>query len=56
MSLTYDPTFDLERYRARLLDLFLKQVRKPHGGCRLLIVSSCPPRPDGRVPANPLPP
>lgn len=25
MSLTHDPTFDLERYRARLLDLFLKQ-------------------------------
>lgn len=25
VSLTHDPTFDLERYRARLLDLFLKQ-------------------------------
>ncbi|XP_021058275.1 protein amnionless isoform X1 [Mus pahari] len=25
VSLTHDPTFDLEQYRARLLDLFLKQ-------------------------------
>lgn len=33
VSLTHDPTFDLERYRARLLDLFLKQVRKPCAGC-----------------------
>lgn len=36
MSLTHDPTFDLERYRTRLLDLFLKQVRRPQGGCQLL--------------------
>lgn len=59
MSLTHDPTFDLERYRARLLDLFLKQVRKPHAGCRLLAAEPrlcCPPWSDGRVRVNPLPP
>lgn len=59
MSLTHDPTFDLERYRARLLDLFLKQVRKPHAGCRLLLTEPrlyCPPWSDGRFWTNSLPP
>jgi protein amnionless len=59
VSLTHDPTFDLERYRARLLDLFLKQVRKPHAGGRLLAAEPRLYRPawsDDRVRTNPLPP
>lgn len=46
MSLTHDPTFNLELYRTRLLDLFLKQVTRPHGGSRLLAAAPglyCPP-------------
>lgn len=53
VSLTHDPTFDLERYRARLLDLFLKQVRKPHGGCRLLIAELLSPSARWQSPGQP---
>lgn len=55
VSLTHDPTFDLERYRARLLDLFLKQVRKSHGGCGLLTAELLSPSAGGQSPGQPPP-
>ncbi|XP_021501208.1 protein amnionless [Meriones unguiculatus] len=55
VSLTYDPTFDLERYRARLLDLFLKQpqyqglrvavskvLREAHSEIQVVLVETGP--------------
>lgn len=59
VSLTHDPTFNLELYRTRLLDLFLKQVTRPHGESRLLAAAPglyCPPpRVESRPPHQPSP-
>lgn len=60
MSLTHDPTFNLELYRTQRLDLFLKEVTRPHGVSRLLAAAPrfyCPPPGSKADPPtiNPLP-
>lgn len=63
MLLTHGPAFDLERYRARILDTFLGLVMGPRGQLRGVPTPALPPPPRtpllqdpcGRPPAHYLP-